>query len=99
MVTAAQIQFLAEHGWPVGSAPFDLCWLDCSDSGWLKTWRDKPGGTPLCICLCPYHAVLLEQGVWAGDYTGAPLPPESTAAEWPWQPCSEVATEAVRVPG
>lgn len=91
MLTSAEVLFLAERGWPVHqTAPFDLCWMDCSDPGWLKTWK-PPAGQPLCICLCDRHALTMEQGVFAGDYTGAPLPPESMASEWPWRYCSEVA--------
>jgi hypothetical protein len=94
-VTAPEVAFLAQRGWYVAVAPpFDLCWLDCSRDGWLKSWLPRGGGKALCICLCPQHAVLLEEGVWAGDYTGAPLPPDSKADEWPWRYCSEVGVTA-----
>jgi hypothetical protein len=94
MVTSAEVAFLHERGWPVLGDPFDLCWMECSDPGWLKTWHTgSPRWGPvaaLCICLCERHALLLEQGSWSGDYSGAPLPPESMATEWPWRYCSEV---------
>lgn len=93
VTTTAQGQFLAAHGWPVEAAePFDLCWLDCNRKGWLKTVKmGKPGHvTAMCICLCTQHAVVLEEGAWGSDYTGAPLPPDSEAGEWPWRPCAEV---------
>lgn len=92
MVTDAQLHFLSERGWPVGLKWFDLCWMDCDRGGMLKTWK-PPHGKALCVCLCPEHAVLLEEGVYAGDYTGAPLPKDSMADEWPWQYCEEAGVE------
>lgn len=88
MAFAAQLAFLRDRGWQVDGDHFDLCWLDCSDPGWLKTWK-PPQGRALCICLCSKHALRLENGVYGGDYTGAPLPPDSMADEWPWQYCDE----------
>ncbi len=73
----AQLTALRERGWELG-ASFDYCWLDCEQPGFRKVDRSQE------ICLCLPHAQLLEEGVWAGDYTGAPLPPDSMAVEWPW---------------
>jgi len=89
LVTATEEEFLLSRGWLLRDQPFDLCWLDCAHSGWLRTWRPD-GAKALCICLCLEHALCLEQGVYGGDYTGAPLPAESLADEWPWRYCSEV---------
>jgi hypothetical protein len=89
-VTIPEIIFLSQRGWPLeAGVSFDMCWLDCSQQGWLHIWGE-PGKDPLCICLCPAHALYLERGRWGSDYSGAPLPPESKATEWPWRPCSEV---------
>lgn len=71
-------QLLREAGWHTGEY-FDTCWLDCAKPGYLLISGNR------VICLCPEHALVLEQGRWDGDYTGAPLPPESRATEWPWQ--------------
>lgn len=92
MVTKAQLRHLAEQSWPVlVKDSFDLCWLDCSKKGWLKT--DDAG--ELCICLCPAHALVLEEGAYNGDYNGALLPAGSMANEWPWKRCEDIA----EVPG
>lgn len=93
MVTNGELLFLKDRGWPVTEGSFDLCWLDCGNpDGMLKTW--KSGVRALCICLCPDHALLMEKGSWGGDYTGAPLPPGSVAAEWPWEYCERVGVES-----
>lgn len=82
MITKAQLRELAMRGWPVlVQKSYDLCWLDCDKTGWLKTSDD---GTRV-ICLCPAHALLLEEGVYDGSYSGAGLPPGSMASEWPWR--------------
>jgi hypothetical protein len=93
MTSAAERTFLADHGWHVFGASFDMCWLECSEGGYLRTW--KSGTKVLCICLCAPHAMVLERGAWGRDYSGAPLPPESMAAEWPWRPCEEVGVAAL----
>lgn len=81
-MTRTQLKSLAENGWPVlVKQPFDLCWLDCNKDGWLKTSDDGEQ----VICLCPKHAMLLEEGAFLGDYTGAQLPPDSMAQAWPWR--------------
>lgn len=88
MVTKTLLRSLAENGWPVlVHPPYDLCWLDCNRRGWLKTSDDGER----VICLCPQHALVLEAGAYHGDYTGAPLPPESVAGQWPWRSCLEEA--------
>jgi hypothetical protein len=70
---------LGAWGWQL-ARPFDICWLDCPEPGYLLTWRG------LSICLCLPHAVKLQAGSFGGDYAGAPLPAESIATSWPWQP-------------
>lgn len=85
MVTRAERRFLADHGWLIiGKVPYDLCWLDCSASGWLKVDNGR------CICLCPDHALVLEQGAFNGDYDGALPPADSMADDWPWRVQEEV---------
>jgi hypothetical protein len=82
----AWVDFLHDQGWVIRrQASYDLCWLDCDNPGWLKQCQGQR------ICLCIAHAVLLEEGAWRGDYTGAPLPPDSRAQEWPWRPVTEAA--------
>lgn len=76
------LAWLAERGWDT-SQPYDICWLDCPLAGYYRSWV-RPGGATWEICLCPEHAVLLEAGVYDGDYWGAPLPPLSWATGWPW---------------
>lgn len=93
-VTYLQGEFLTERGWRELAGPsFDTCWLDCPDEGWLRIWQE-PGKEPLCVCLCPTHALRLEAGRWGSDYSGAPLPLETMATEWPWRLCSEVDVTA-----
>lgn len=76
---------LLVRGWGWMSEP-DICWLDCDEPGvYCRTARGR------VIVLCRKHALLLEQGMEFGDYSGAVLPPESEAAEWPWLPESQVA--------
>lgn len=75
---SAERYWLRQNGWDMGRS-WDFCWLDCDRPGFLRI----QGGR--CICLCLEHAVLLQAGCWAGDYDGAPLPPESRATAWPWQ--------------
>lgn len=70
--------WLAFHDWNM-DAPWDLCWLDCPEPGYLLVSGNR------CICLCLAHAVTLQAGCWHGDYSGAPLPPASRAVAWPWQ--------------
>lgn len=60
--------------------PFDLCWLDCPEPGWLLTWRG------MSICLCRRHLDKLQDGCYGGSYAGAPLPPDTLAGSWPWLP-------------
>jgi hypothetical protein len=67
---------LASLGW--SAAPRDICWMDCERPGHVKYDGKR------VICLCLDHAALLESGCIGGDYTGAPLPAESLAPEWPW---------------
>jgi len=86
-VNAHQLKVLKEWG-VTTTAPFDLCWLDCDQAGWLLTWPRR--GRAECICLCPQHALILEQGRYRQDYEGAPLPPDSKAGAWPWRLCAEV---------
>lgn len=91
MVTKVQLRSLAEKGWPVLTRePYDLCWLDCDGKGWLKTSDDGEQ----CICLCPAHALVLEEGAYEGDYTGALLPPGSMAGAWPWRSSGDLAEVA-----
>jgi hypothetical protein len=33
--------------------------------------------------------MVLAEGVYDGDYTGAVLPPDSAAGEWPWRSTRE----------
>lgn len=70
--------------------PFDLCWLDCPEYGTLLVWRG------LSIVLCPAHRRKLLEGCYGGSYAGAPLPADSLAGSWPWQPgdWSETASAA-----
>lgn len=58
----------------------DFCWLDCPEPGNIKLHRGRE------IVLCVHHAILLEAGRIGSSYSGAHLPPDSRAAEWPWQP-------------
>jgi hypothetical protein len=77
-------EWLIRHGY--SPKPVDVCSLDCvmadgePTPGHLKVWRGKE------ICLCLAHARVLEAGKVGGSYTGAPLPPDSVATEWPWEP-------------
>jgi hypothetical protein len=88
MVTQAQLKQLAYLGWPVMVRErYDICWLDCSRDGWLKTSDD---GLQV-ICLCPVHALVLETGAFDGDYAGAILPPDSMAMSWPWRSSMDLA--------
>lgn len=73
------LAWLAGCGWETGE-PFDVCWLDCPEPGFLLRHRGR------VICLCPGHALILQSGCWDGDYAGAPLPPETRARAWPWAP-------------
>lgn len=84
MIPEYSAKWLAGRGWDLTQV-YDVCWLDCPIPGFRKVWR-LPDGTAQEICLCAWHAVRLEQGEWAGDYIGAPLPEESVAADWPWLP-------------
>jgi hypothetical protein len=61
------------------SEPWDLCWLDCPEDGYLLVDGDRE------ICLCPEHAARLRAGRFGGSYAGAPLPPDSMAGAWPWR--------------
>lgn len=70
--------WLRDNGWSM-TEPFDICWLDCDQPGYLLVSGSKS------ICLCQAHAIVLQIGCWHGDYAGAPLPPESRATAWPWQ--------------
>jgi hypothetical protein len=71
-------EWLAANGW--SPQVYDLCWLDCPEPGYRKTWYSNE------ICLCAAHARVLESGRYGGSYKGAPLPPESAAVAWPWCP-------------
>ena len=93
MTSVAEVSYLADRGWHVFGEPFDMCWMECSENGYLRTW--KSAGRALCICLCPAHARLLEDGAWGRDYSGAPLPADSMAAEWPWRYCEEIGVVAL----
>jgi hypothetical protein len=74
--------WLSARGWDM-TAVADRCWLDCDGDGYRKTWADRRG-TRWEICLCPQDALVLEEGAWGGDYSGAPTPGDSAAGEWPW---------------
>ena len=80
--------WLRENGWHMQFV-FDTCWLDCPEPGYLLV-----SGVRI-ICLCQAHAVALQTGCWHGDYSGAPLPPESQATEWPWQFRSDIDFESM----
>lgn len=75
-------EFLASRGWDM-SAPVDTCHLDCPAPGYLKVVGERE------IILCPDDAMVLEQGAWHGDYTGAVTPADSMASEWPWMALQE----------
>lgn len=70
------LRSLTDLGW--SARPVDVCWLDCNQPGHMKTHRSRE------IVLCIRHAHILEDGRMEGTYSGAPLPPESAAADWPW---------------
>ena len=78
---------LTALGW--SAEPWDTCWLECSASGHCRQVNGK------VICLCPAHARVLEAGRFNGDYEGAPLPPETMHASWPWR---DPATMDAQVP-
>lgn len=73
------------RGWRLINPP-DVCWLDCEAPGILE--REYHGRH---IILCRPHAQALEEGSYRGDYTGAPLPPDSFATSWPWLPAERAA--------
>ena len=73
--------FLASRGWDL-SAPVDTCYLDCAEPGYVKT--AEIGGRRQEIILCLADAMVLEEGAWEGDYSGALTPADSRAGEWPW---------------
>lgn len=87
---------VAAFGW--SKDPVDTCWLDCSQQGYLKRHWEKNGDVRE-IVLCTQHAVILEAGVFMEDYSGAPLPPSSTAGAWPWRKEGEVDLEQRPVQG
>lgn len=70
-------EWLRRQGWQM-LTPYDTCWLDCPEQGYLREWQGKR------ICLCLPHASVLERGTYNGDYRGAPLPPATLAGDWPW---------------
>jgi YD repeat-containing protein len=72
---------LTSRGWEDGAG--EKCWLDCTAPGLRREWTDR-AGQEWEIFLCPDDAAVLEQGAWNGDYSGAPLPEDSQAREWPW---------------
>jgi hypothetical protein len=82
--------WLASRGWETGQV-YQGCWLDCTEPGYRREWTDKHG-VAWEICLCLLDAEVLERGMWGGDYTGAPLPVDSKASEWPWYLLEEAAT-------
>jgi hypothetical protein len=83
-------QWREQFGW--SAEPVDVCWLDCEEPGYSKTWHRS------MIVLCMEHARVLEAGKltypghggrWSATYRGALLPPASMATAWPWQRPSE----------
>ena len=74
--------WLASRGWDMGR-PADVCHLDCSAPGFLKTMTDA-SGRAWEIILCPEDAMVLEAGEADGDYSGALTPADSRAGAWPW---------------
>jgi hypothetical protein len=74
-VTAVD-QLLVERGWE--PAPGEICSLDCTGDALHKRWHHSE------ILLCERHALVLEAGRVNATYSGAPLPPETRATEWPW---------------
>jgi hypothetical protein len=89
MTPEQALVFLRTRGWEL-QAVFDVCWLDHSDPGYRKTLIDV-NAVEWEIVLCLPDALVLEQGVWEGDYAGAPTPEDSDAAGWPWRPVPEIA--------
>jgi hypothetical protein len=89
-MTPSERAFLESRGWQM-SQPVDICSLDHSESepGYLKVVTT--GGEQWEIILCAADALVLEEGAWEGDYTGAPTPPDSRAADWPWMPVVQAA--------
>lgn len=88
---------LAENGgWDFDEA--DVCWMDHADgervAGYRKTWTDRHG-RPWEIFLCAEDGAVLEAGAYEGGYAGAPTPPGSMAAEWPWAAAGQAVPEAV----
>jgi hypothetical protein len=73
------VQELLDFGWM--RTPGEPCSLDCQDpEGWLRSYRGRE------IILCSRHAWVLESGKRGNTYSGAPLPADSRATEWPWLP-------------
>jgi hypothetical protein len=71
-------ELLEARGWAL--LPGEPCWLDCTVMpAYLKRWHHSE------IVLCAPHAERLEDGYMGGSYSGAPLPADSMASEWPWQ--------------
>jgi hypothetical protein len=64
---------------------WDICWLDCDQPGTRIAYLD------LEICLCPPHAIVLDDGLWGTSLDGAPLPAGSRAAAWPWRAAEQAA--------
>lgn len=75
----AASRLVADQGWQYLEVP-DVCWMDCSAPA---AARRESGGRE--IVLCEFHALYLQAGCWDGDYSGAPLPPDSVAVSWPWR--------------
>jgi hypothetical protein len=90
-------RWLAAHDW--SAEPVDVCWLDCDQPGYLKTWRSRSGPRKHWrnyeIVLCVPHAKVLEAGAYDGSYIGAPPPPDSAAVSWPWQVQAEPLVSVV----
>lgn len=72
---------LVSQGWLL-LREADICWLDCPEPAFCYRIR----GRSQHIVLCLRHAMVLQAGAWRGDYSGAPVPPDSRATAWPWQP-------------
>ena len=75
-------------GWkPVPGEP---CSLDCTvPDSLVKYHRGRE------IVLCAPHAEVLEAGKYRRTYTGALLPAESRATEWPWMPATVIDPAAL----
>lgn len=85
MTVAQAVSRLTQRGWTYLAEP-DICWMDCSTPATVQREVRSRFGNLVRIVLCEYHALYLEAGRWGEDYGGAPLPPESRASTWPWQP-------------